>query len=173
MKRLILFAGVLLLIALPLSSAGAATTVPGHTGKDRIDSDENGYPDEGVVVTGHYYSVYAEDAGGDWYWDLGDGRVQGTVGSIDELDQETLTTCDYVVNYRGTFENDPFMDSGSIMNNIRCHGYESAVFHYEIVHESDPRYRGNPEWSIWGTWEYHELTESSTGNLVRPITGVG
>jgi hypothetical protein len=66
------------------------------------------------------------------------------------------------------------MDSGSIMNNIRCHGYDdNGVDHYEIVHESDPRYRGNPEWPIWGTWEYHELTESGTTNLVRPIGHVG
>lgn len=173
MKRLMLCVGVLVLLAFPATFAGAATTVPGHTG-DRIDADGNGFPDEGVVVVGHYYSVYAYDGSGGWYLDLGDGRVQGNVGSIDELDQATLTTCKYVNNYRATFENDPFMDSGWIMNNIRCRGYDDNGFYrYGIVHESDPRYRGNPEWSIWGSWEFHEYIGSGYGNLVRPMKHVG
>lgn len=172
MKKLFLCAAALLALALP-AGAGAATTVPGQTG-GRVDADENGYPDVGVVVTGHYTSLYAEDASGDWYWDLGDGRIYTHgVESIEELDPATLTTCDYVVNYRGTFENDPYMDTGWIMNNIRCHGYESAVYHYLIVNESDPRYRGNPEYAVWGNWEYHVLTESGTGNLIRPLGHVG
>lgn len=175
MKRVLLCTGALLLSAvLTASVASAATTVPGQTGKTRIDADKNGYPDVGVVVEGHYYSVYAYDDSGDYYWDLGDGRIQGTVASIDDLDQETLTVCDYVVNYRGTFENDPFMDSGVISNHIKCHGYDdNHTYNYQIVHESDPRYRGNPDWSVWGTWEYHALTESGVGNLVRPLGHVG
>lgn len=151
--------------------ASAGTAVPGKSVDkfpQKFDKDENGYADKGVVVVGHYYSVYAEDGNGDWYWDLGDGRVQGTVGSIDELDQETLTQCDYVVNYKGTFENNPFQDTGHIDNHIRCHGFESGHYNYQIVHETDPRYRGNPEFSIWGTWEYHVLTESGNGNVARP-----
>jgi hypothetical protein len=120
-------------------------------------------------VNGHYTSVYAYDANGDFYWDLGDGRIQGTVGSIDELDPSTLSVCDYIVNYRGTFENDPFQDSGWIQNSIRCYGYDgNATYHYQIVHESDRRYTGNPDWAVWGNWEYHVLTESGSGNLVRP-----
>jgi len=169
MKKLLMCAGMVLLLAAPVASASAATTVPGQTGKERIDADENGYPDAGVTVEGHYTSVYAYDAG-DYYWDLGDGRVQGTVGSIDELDPATLTICNYVVNYRGKFENDPFLDSGVIFNHIKCRGYDdNGVYQYQIVHESDPRYRGNPEWSEWGSWEYHVLTESGSGNLVRPL----
>lgn len=174
MKRamLALFAAMLLV---PAGVAGAAgTAVPGHTGP-RVDKDENGYPDVGKVVVGHYYSLYAEDGSGDYYWDLGDGRIYTSAGieSVADLDQATLTECDYVVNYRGTFENDPFMDSGVIANHIRCHGYEKGTFNYEIVHESNPRYRGNPEWAIWGSWEYHVLTESGAGNLVRPSAHVG
>jgi hypothetical protein len=172
MKRLMFCAAAMLMLVVPISSAAAATTVPGHTG-GRTDADGNGFPDVGVVVVGHYTSLYAEDANGDYYWDLGDGRIQGTVGSVDELDQESLTVCDYEVNYRGTFENDPYQDTGSIANHIHCHGYESGTYNYEIVNESDPRYRGNPEWAEWGNWEYHVLTESGVGNLVRPITGVG
>lgn len=175
MKRGLLCAGALLLLFVVATGvAGAATTVPGQTGKARIDADENGYPDAGVVVEGHYYSVYAYDANDDYYWDLGDGRIQGTVASIDDLDQETLTVCDYVVNYRGTFENNPFMDSGVIFNHIKCRGYDdNGTYNYQIVSESDPRYRGNPEWAIWGSWEYHVLTESGAGNVVRPLGHVG
>lgn len=33
----------------------------------------------------------------------------------------------------------------------------------------DPRYQGDPDWAVWGTWEYHVLTESKLGNLVRPM----
>lgn len=174
MKKLLLCIGVTLLLAIPAGSASAATTVPGHTGKDRIDSDGNGIPDAGVNVVTHYYSVYTYDKNYDYYWDLGDGRVQGTVGSVDELDQDTLTVCNYVVNTRGDFGNDPFLDSGVIFNHIKCRGYDdNGVYQYQIVHESDPRYRGNPDWAIWGSWEYHVLTESGAGNLVRPINHVG
>lgn len=149
------------------------TTVPGHS-TDRQDSDGNGFPDEGVTVNGHYTALYAYDASGDWYWDLGDGRVQGTVGSVDELDASTLTECEYVVNYRGNFENDPFLDSGWIQNQINCSGYDdNNKYNFMIVHETDPRYRGNPDWSVWGTWEYHVLTVSGFGNLVRPENPVG
>jgi hypothetical protein len=152
--------------------AAAATTVPGHQ-KSKYDSDDNGYPDVGVNVNGHYTSVYAYDAN-DWYWDLGDGRIQGTVGSIDDLDPATLTRCDYVINYRGAFDNDPFMDSGWIQNHINCSGYDDDNhYNYLIVHQTDPRYTGNPDWAIWGTWEYHVLTMSGYGNLARPENQVG
>ena len=157
----------------PSKDASLTTRVPGHQ-TARYDADDNGYPDEGVVVTGKYTSVYAYDAAGDWFWDLGDGRVQGTVDSLDELDASTLSRCDYQVQYRGSFENDPYQDSGWIMNNINCNGYDGkSHYNYLIVHESDPRYTGNPEWAEWGTWEYHVLTESGSGNLARPENHVG
>jgi hypothetical protein len=153
-----------------MMSADAGTVVPGHEKQSKNDKDNNGIPDEGVTVNGHYTSIYAYDAPGDWYWDLGDGRILGTVDSVDELESSTLTICDYVVNFRGNFENDPFMDSGWIQNHINCHGFDdNNHYNYLIVHETDPRYRGNPEWSIWGTWEYHVLTISGFGNLVRPM----
>ncbi len=170
MKRITLaIAAILLLVP---ATAAAGTAVPGKTGP-RVDADENGIADIGVVVQGHYTSLYAYDASGKWYWDLGDGRFQGNVGGFDQLDQETLTECDYVVNYRGTFENDPFQDTGTIENVIRCHGYDGkGTYHYQIVHETSPQYRGNPDWSIWGSWEYHVLTESGAGNQVRPVGNV-
>ena len=171
-KKSIIFAGILaatlLFITIGLGLAGSPcdsddsqTTVPGHCDKD------------GTVV-GHYTSLYAYDANGDWYWDLGDGRVYGSVETVDALDQTTLTTCDYVVNYRGDFGDDPFMDDGWIQNHINCSGYDdNNQYNYLIVHESDPRYEGNPDWAIWGTWEYHVLTISGFGNLARPEVPVG
>lgn len=149
-----------------------ATTVPGHTKQiqsGKIDADNNQYPDLGIYVNGHYTSIYAYDESGNWFWDLGDGRIQGTVDSIDDLDSATLTRCDYVVNYRGRFDNDPFLDGGWIQNLINCSGYDdNGQYNYMIVHQSDPRYTGNPDWAIWGNWEYHGLIESGVGNLVRP-----
>lgn len=154
------------------SPAVAKTTVPGHSKKidnGRIDSDGNGFPDAGIYVNGHYTSLYAYDASGNWYWDLGDGRIYGTVGSLGDLNKATLTQCDYVNNYRADFGNDPYMNAGWIQNHINCSGYDdNNHYNYLIVHESDPRYTGNPDWSIWGTWEYHGLTVSHEGNLVRP-----
>lgn len=166
--------GIFIVLGLFLAglAVSATTTVPGHTGK--YDSDNNGYPDVGEEVNGHYTSIYAYDANGDWFWNLGDGRIRGTVNSIDELNQNTLTTCDYVVNYRGAFDNDPFLDSGWIQNHINCSGYDdNNKYNYLIVHESDPRYDGISENSIWGSWEYQTKTKSGEGNLVRPESHVG
>lgn len=167
---------VALMAATAVSARGkceGSTRVPGHC-QDRYDTNENGYPDAGVTTVGVYTSVYAYDATGDWYWDLGDGRTQGTVDSIEGLDEATLTTCDYQVQYRGNFEDDPFLDSGWIQNHINCSGYDdNGAYNYLIVQETDPRYQGNPDWAIWGTWEYHVLTESGAGNLARPETPVG
>jgi len=49
----------------------------------------------------------------------------------------------------------------------------TGAYNYLIVHQTDPRYTGNPDWAIWDTWEYHVLTESGSGNLVRPESHVG
>jgi hypothetical protein len=152
------------------SPAVAGTTVPGHDPENKpskVDTDGNGAPDAGVFVNGRYDSLYAYDGNGDYYWDLGDGRTQGTVGSVDELDQETLTTCDYVNIYRADFGNDPFMDQGWIQNLINCQGVDEGHYAYLIVSEDDPRYTGNPEWSVWGTWEYVGYNVSGEGNLVK------
>lgn len=150
----------------PDVSPSFATTVPGHQ-TSRYDADGNGYPDAGVTVTGVYTSVYAYDGTGDWYWDLGDGRVFGSVGSVEELDDATITVCNYQIQYRGTFENDPFMDTGWIKNNINCRGQDNGAFNYLIVHQTDPRYTGNADWAVWGSWEYHALTVSGSGNVVH------
>lgn len=175
MQRTLL--ALLTIAALALAAAvpaQAGTAVPGKSGA-KVDADGNGFPDAGVVVVGHYTSVYAYDSHGDYYWDLGDGRVYTSVGidSIDDLDPATLTVCDYVVNYKGTFDNDPFLDSGNVDNHIRCHGHDgTSTFNTQIVHETDPRYRGNPAWAIWGDWELHVSTVSGTGNLVRPLAHI-
>lgn len=173
MRHLLLFVLGLVACLAMAAPAMAGTAVPGHDAErfpQRIDTDGNGIPDEGVVTVGHYTSVYAEDSSEAYWWDLGDGRIDASpgVGSIEDLDQETLTVCDYEVNYRGTFENDPYMDTGYISNLINCTGHEPGHYTYLIVNESDPRYRGNPAYAVWGNWEYHVLGESGAGNLVRP-----
>lgn len=167
-KVLTVVAATLLSIAVVAASASARpTTVPGHTGS-RTDADGNGISDAGVFVNGHYTSVYAYDENGQWYWDLGDGRVMGTVNSVEALDDDTLTVCDYVNNYRADFGNDPYMNTGWIQNHINCSGFDdNGMYNYLIVHKDDPRYTGNPDWALWGDWEYHVLTQSGDGNLVK------
>jgi hypothetical protein len=165
MRKILIIVLVLLFSAVGAVMASdpheSPTTVPGHRGR-------------AGTVTGHYTSVYAYDDNDDYYWDLGDGRIQGTVDSVDELDVTTLTVCNYVINYRADFGEDPFMDNGWIQNHIKCSGYDdNNSYNYLIVHESDPRYTGNPDWAIWGNWEYHALTMSGFGNLARPETPVG
>lgn len=160
---------LLLICGLLLAATASAqsTRVPANGRKALIDADGNGYPDVGIEVNGHYTSLYAYDALGKWYWDLGDGRVYGNVSDPSLLDDATSTTCSYVNNYRATFNNDPFMDSGWIQNHIVCTGVDQGAYQYLIVHKTDPRYTGNPEWAIWGDWEYHALTATGWGNLVR------
>ena len=104
------------------------TQVPGHAKSS--DADNNGSPDAGVWVNGHYTALYTYDGDGKYVMDYGDGRpLQMSIGvtSLADLDQSTLTTCDYVVNYRADYNNDPYMDQGSIHNNLKCSGYEKAT----------------------------------------------
>jgi hypothetical protein len=66
--------------------------------------------------------------------------------------------------------NGPGMDSGWIQNHIVCSGVDRGVYQYLIVHKTDPRYTGNPDWAEWGgDWEYHVLVEAGSGNLVRRV----
>lgn len=170
MVRIVVFLVVAGLFAAP----GGALAQNGNQDRgnaSRADGDNNGFPDAGVVVTGGFTSMYAEDGSGAFYWDQGQGRVVSSpgIGSVDDLDQETLTICDYQVHYRGDFLNNAYQDTGWISNNIRCRGYDgNSTYNYLIVHESDPRYTGTgtPEWG--GTWEYHVQTESGVGNLEAP-----
>ena len=179
MKRfgLIVMLAMITIMAVPAAAFAEKdnTQVPGHQ-KSRYDKDGNGTPDAGVMVNGHYTSVYAYDANGDFYWDLGDGRVQSSPGvdGIEDLDAETTTFFDYVVNYRGTFENDPFLDSGWIKQTIRQSGFDGRdTYMYFVVHETDHRYTGDPEWAIWDNWEYFALVHAGEGNLVMPARHMG
>jgi hypothetical protein len=138
-------------IMLSASPANAGTTVPGHSGS-KVDADNNGSPDAGVIVVGNY----------------------------DETDVFGATTCNVRVNYKGDFGNDPYLNSGVIENHFVCKGPDgNQTYNYLIVSSDDPRYTGNPEWAEFGTWEYHVLTQGGqgnedfggNGNLVRPYTG--
>ncbi|MEQ6903760.1 hypothetical protein [Nocardioides sp. YIM 152588] len=147
------------------TASAAPTTTPGQS-KAKYDQDGNGVPDAGVYVTGSYKSYYGEDANGDYYWDLGDGRVYKSVETPDDLDQATRVDCDYKNTYRADFGNDPFMDQGWIINNINCS--DGTAYHFLIVSDEDPRYTGDPDNAIWGTWEYHVNAQSGSGNLANP-----
>jgi hypothetical protein len=143
------------------------TAVPGQA--VRSDADNNGFSDVGVIVTGAYSALYLSDADGNYYFDRGDGRIEGTVSSPAALDQTTLTRCDYRISYRGSFENDAFLDTGWIGNHIKCSGYTpTATYNTLIVHKTDPRYVGDPARAIWTDWELDVDTASGFGNWVRP-----
>jgi hypothetical protein len=173
MHRLILVMALVVigLMAIPTVSAGAAgkSDTPICMIPNGGDMDNNGIGDVGVQVVCNYTSVYAYDYDGNYYWDLGDGRVQTSspaITSADDLNQDTLTTCYYQVHTKGSFNNDPFQDTGEISNMINCRGVDNGSYHYQIVSQGDPRYTGNPDWAVWGTWEYHVDVEFNLGNVV-------
>ena len=139
-----------------------STVVPGH------QTDDGSIPVG--TVNGKYKALYAFDAHGDWYFDLGDGREQGSVDSVDELDQNTLSVCDYVVIYRGDFEGTPFLANGWIRNNVKCSGYafdRTQTFNRVFVHETDPRYSEDLE-QIWGSWGIFVDAIGGVGNAANP-----
>ncbi len=74
--------------------------------------------------------------------------------------------CEYIVNYRGDFGGDPYLNDGWIMNKIKCD--DGGVYTYLIVHETDPRYTGNPDRAIWGSWEIVKETVKGSGNIANP-----
>lgn len=72
---------------------------------------------------------------------------------------------DYVVNYRGDFGSDPYLDNGVIFNSISGDPGEHYV--YRIVSEDNPAYTGDPDYEVWGTWEYQVLVIAGEGNIVH------
>lgn len=197
MKNLMQFPGIFLLSVVTV--IGCTSVTDGNVEKDAVtdeiltaqmtsNNDNNGKGNKNngsTVVTGHqtddgsipngivngkYKALYASDNSGDWFFDLGDGRIQGTVGSVDELDQSTLTVCNYEVIYRGDFMGDPFLDNGWIRNNISCSGYlyeNTQTFNTLYVHETDPRYSEELE-PIWGSWGIFVDAVGGTGNAANP-----
>lgn len=128
----------LVLCLFAASTASAQSTlVPGH---QKADKDGNGIADAGINVNNHYsFTIaYAPDY-----------------------------VCTYVVNTRGDYGNTPYLDSGRIMNMIRCDiGGATYTYQYFFVHASDPHYTGEGT-PIWGTWEWFNLVESHLGNTLR------
>src|SRR3954453_15793852 len=151
MKKLLLTMVSAAMLIVPAAAAAASTVVPGQ--QDRYDADHNGIPDAGQIVNGRYDDVY----------------ISGD------------TVCKLVVTYRADFGNDPYLDSGEISNHYECKGPDgNQTYNYQIVSQGDPRYRGNPDWTVFGGgWEYHVLTQGGqgnapfggNGNLVGPYSG--
>lgn len=141
------------------AAALASTVVPGQ------QTDDGSVPVG--TVSGNYTALYAYDDNGDFYFDLGDGRVQGTVDSVDDLDQATLSVCDYQVSYRGDFGGTPSLDDGWIHNNIKCSGDDfdgTQVYNSTYVHETDPRFSEDLT-PIWNTWGVFRDVVGGEGNL--------
>lgn len=134
------------------------------TAQQRGNSGNNGNGDR---ETGMYKATYAYDENGDWYQYNGSNRglERGTVDSIDALDQSTLTTCEYKIQYQGSFGDDPYLDMGWIRNNIVCKGETPENQNVLYVSEEDPRYTGEGE-PIWGTWEYFVDAQRGQGNVL-------
>jgi|GEM_PF-3460861 len=154
-----------------LRGAAAAALTTATTGLAAAKGDpqrgNDGNHGNGPKVTGMYKAVFAYDADGGWYgWNLSDRHLEsGTVASIAALDQATLTTCYYEVQYAGSFGDDPYLDYGWIANHVVCAGYEPDNRNVLFVSESDPRYTGDGP-SIWGSWEYHVDAQRGKGNVL-------
>ena len=88
------------------------------------------------------------------------GTVTGVYWAEDE-------GSDVLVQYRGDFEGNAYLDSGWIKNIY--HSEDGTIGTYLIVHETDPRYTGNDERAIWGEWEIIVDTVSGTGNVANPM----
>lgn len=151
-----------------LSVSGIGTVAAqnrGNNENDRYDEDDNGFPDEDVEVTGMYKALVAYDANGNQYQRNPSGRGL-EYGSLDDLDPETTTKCYYKVQYRGTFGNDPYMDTGWVKNEVVCKGYEPDNRTILWVHESDPRYTGDGKPAFGGDWEVHVDSQRGLGNVL-------
>ena len=131
--------------------------VPGHQGRD---GDE-------MVVSQWITGVYYEDADGNYFWVIGDGRVYGSPGvtTLDDLDPETTVTYDYVVVSKGQFGDDPGLDNGVIFNRIK--GDDGSIMILRIVHNTHPSYTGEGIPEYQGEWEYTVLATNGVGNIVK------
>jgi hypothetical protein len=104
--------------------------------------------------------------------------VPGHTGGRTDADENGISDAGVIVS--GNYS-DTYVDGATTCKlRVVCKGPDgTTTFNYQIVHESDPRYRGNPDWAVWGTWEYHVLTQGGqgnepyggNGNLVRPYSG--
>lgn len=134
---------VLVLSMVVLLSLMAASTA--FAGQPVCEPDQTvvkGHCEKTGTVVGHYTFVYE-----------GDGYV-----------------CKYVVNYRGDFGGDPYLDNGRIMNMINCTGGSVGSdnpnartnYTYMFVSEGEPQWDEN---NIWGTWDWDILTVPGEGNV--------
>ena len=158
------------------SIGSVAAQERGNNDDERYDDDGNDFPDEGVEVTGMYKALVAYDAAGNMYLRNPSG-IGREIGDMDDLDPATTTECYYKVQYRGTFGNDPYQDTGWIKNVVVCRGYNPDNQTILWVHETDPRYTGEGEPAFGGDWEVRVETRRGLGNVpvtdeTRPQTNV-
>jgi len=142
----------------------------GLTGISSVSAQQRGNDKNqgnGDKETGMYKATYAYDANGDWYGDNMSnlGEESGSVSAISELDQDTVTVCEYKVQYQGSFGDDPYLDMGWIRNNVVCTGYEPDNRNVLFVSKEDNRYTGDGT-PIWGTWEYFVDAQRGSGNVL-------
>jgi hypothetical protein len=99
----------------------------------------------------------------------GNGSVPGQLGREGAVTGHYLTTqygCDYIVNYRGDFVGDAYLNDGWIFNKYVCEDGTQGT--YLIVYKTEPRWTGNPDRAIWGEWEIVVDTQEGVGNVANP-----
>lgn len=95
----------------------------------------------------------------------GTGVVPGQQGRGGTVTGHYVTTDDgakVIVNYRGDFGGDPYLNDGWITNQYKYP--DGRTVNYLIVYKTDPRWTGNPDLAIWGEWEIVKQTKSGEGN---------
>jgi hypothetical protein len=90
---------------------------------------------------------------------------EGKTGTVTGMYRTEQDGSDVLVQYRGDFGNDPYLNDGWIKNVfVNADGTTET---YLIVHEADPRYTGSVENAIWGEWEIVVHTVSGEGNIAN------
>src|SRR5215218_10963781 len=90
---------------------------------------------------------------------------EGRAGTVTGVYKTTDGESDVLVQYRGDFGGDAYLDNGWIKNVY--YNADGTTETYLIVHNTDPRYTGqNP---IWGDWDIVVNTVSGQGNIANPM----
>jgi hypothetical protein len=89
---------------------------------------------------------------------------EGRNGTVTGVYTTTDGESDVLVQYRGDFGDDPYLNDGWVKNVY--HNADGTTETYLIVHKTDPRFTGNN--LIWGgEWEIVVNTVSGEGNIAN------